>query len=240
MLRSSVEGGDSQLAWAAHGSCVFTFLADFTLLSVARIIRVFRITQVKQKMTTISVSLTRAHKIAERLKAQATQLLQEATVAAHSARLTSVTSAQAERLNAQGKSVSELIAKAEVFTLATAKVRALISRENEARGISSMLAHLDAHNKLAQQLKSVVDIAKAGTLELSDVPEVKLGADAAMVGVMHMVNVVPIEQRQSLQKRLDEHKRKAVQLSDEIAEANAARVSIELDDELAAFATGSL
>lgn len=205
------------------------------------IIYAHRIDKSNQKnMTTISVSLTRAHKIAERLKTQASQLMSEATAAASAARIASVPGeSQLARLKAQGASAVELSSKAARFLRACATVRAIISRENEARGIGAKLAKLDAVNKLAAHSKELLETAKGGQLELNELAEYKPLANESAYASMTTVNVVDAANRASIQEEAARLQREAMQLSDEIAEANAARLSFELDDDLAAFATGA-
>lgn len=189
--------------------------------------------------TPLSVSLTRAHKVAERLKAQASLLLQEASTAAGASRLTGVSPGQLERLRHQGEAVEQALAQAQRYLRAAAYVRIVIGRENEARSISAKLARMDAVKSLVNAIKLLLSNARGGALELGEIADYKpLSSDNSSYS-LPSVNVVSVAARERIQADLLALQREAVLLSDEIAEANAARVLLELDDDLAAFATGA-
>jgi hypothetical protein len=118
-----------------------------------------------------------------------------------------------------------------------APVRACIGRANEDRGISAKLARLDALNKLMGHYRAMTASAESGSLELAEL------ADYAVLGKENpysslMANVVDPASRAEMAGTLADLNAEATLLSDEIAEANAARLSFELEDDLAAFATG--
>lgn len=189
--------------------------------------------------TTVSITLSRAHKVAERLKTQAHQLLQDAAQAAAPATVSGTSAGQAERLRTRGDTVAPTLGTAQRYLRANAIVRAVISRENEARGISAKLAQLDAVNKLLTSHKGIVDSTKAAALMLHELEGYKpLAGEGAMYGGL-TVNVVNATNLEAVKASLAALQRESVQLADEIAEANAARVSFELDEDLAAFATGA-
>lgn len=189
-------------------------------------------------MSTITVSLTRAHKISERLKTYSTQLLADATTAAGVTAITGRATGQLERLRAKGKTALELTKQAERYLRAASAVRTIISRENEVRSISAKLAELDAVNKLVGHLKGMVEAAQAGSLELAELADYTvIGKENAYSSLV--VNTVEPDERKLMSATLAALQREVVQLSDAIAEANAARLSFELEDDLAAIATGA-
>ncbi len=189
-------------------------------------------------MTTLTVSLTRAHKIVERLKTHSTQLLADATNAASATAIIGRATGQLERLQAKGKTALDLTKQAERFLRAASAVRAIIGRHNEDRGISAKLAELDAVNKLVAHTRSMVGAAQMGSLELSELADyTTLGKENAYSSLV--VNTVEPEDRKQMSATLAALQREVVQLSDAIAEANAARLSFELEDDLAAIATGA-
>lgn len=188
---------------------------------------------------TVNITLTRAHKIAERLKTQANQLLQEAVTAASAATVSGTSVSQVDRLRTRGETVSPTLAEAQRYLMANAAVRAVISRENETRGISAKLARLDAVNKMLATSKSVLEAAQRGTLMLHELSEYKPLSNEGLAYGGLSVNVVNEQTLEAVKASVASLQREAVLLADEIAEANAARVSFELDDDLAAFATGA-
>lgn len=190
-------------------------------------------------MASITVSLTRAHKIAERLKAHATELLNGAAVAGNPSLLTGRAPAQLKRMGEAGKSAVADFDKAERALRACAKVREVIARENQSRGISAKLAELDAVNKLVTQAKLFGESFGGAQLELKDVESYQpLGGENSYHSGLR-VNVVEPNDREALKKALNRLKRESVQISDAIAEANAARVELTLDEDLVAIATGA-
>lgn len=189
-------------------------------------------------MTTIQVSLTRAHKIAERLKAHATELLSNSMVSGSPTLINGRAAAQLERMGASGIKAVADFEKAERVLRACANVRTVIARENQSRGISAKLAELDAVNKLVAQAKSLHESFGSAQIELNEVATYQpLGNEGSYQSGLR-VNVVEPASRDSLQQHLRRLQREAVQLSDAVAEANAARVELVLDDDLAAIATG--
>ena len=190
-------------------------------------------------MQTISVTLTRAHKIAERLKARAGELMAEALEAAGAVHLMGVPGeAHLQRLEGQGARVLELSAQAQRYQNALATVRALIGHANDVRGINAKLAQLEVTNKLVAHFKSVFEATKSATLELAELKTYTPISTQASYG-LH-VNVLNAEDRAKVQTLLTQHQHEAVKLSDDIAEANAARVSIELEDDIATVVTGAV
>lgn len=192
-------------------------------------------------MAKIEVSLTRAHKIAERLKQLATEALNEAKRFAAPVILQGVVSeAQIERLREQGRAVRLHTARAERLTLAAANVRTVIGIQNSARGIGELMATLDAVNRILCHKKELQGYAKSVGVQVSELTPNAVVADNTGYG-SHMVTVSILESgdRQVLDTEIAALQKKAFSLSDRIAEANATRVAIELDDDLADEVTGA-
>ena len=92
-------------------------------------------------MATLQITLSRAHKIAERLKQKIGEMHAEAVSQARTVTVTGVTGdSQVQRLVEQGERAMALTARADRFIVALAALRAQIGAQNEARGISAMLA----------------------------------------------------------------------------------------------------
>lgn len=191
-------------------------------------------------MAKLEITLSRAHKIAERLKGKATELTSEAERLAHSVGLSGKTAgkSQTERLASQGAQAIELAVSAERHLRAVANVRAIIGRENEKRGINALLAKSDAVNKAIALRKSIVEQAKDGAITVGEFAEfTPLSEDSYMRSVM--VNVFTDEQRSAMAADLAKLQREAFALADQVAEANAGRFALELDDDMAAEVTGA-
>ncbi len=190
-------------------------------------------------MTRIDVSLARTHKIAERLKTRASELFKEAQANAQVTHVNGTTGdSHVQRLAAQGQKAIELSARGERYLRAAATVRAAIGRENQARGINDLLAQLDAVNRLAAHKKELLEQAKADGIEPSELAVYKPlnGSEARYGGIA--VNVLGAQARTELESAVSTLQREAFQLSDRIAEANAARMALELDEDIALEVTG--
>lgn len=188
-------------------------------------------------MQVLDVTLSRAHKIAERLK----DLMKDSLADAESqSEAKSFTGAPAPSelavLSTRGASVLAALTAATSYSLEWAKVRSAIARENQKRGIDRMLADLERLNKLIITYKQVVAATKAEGWLPSEVAQGTFDANA---GRYLTVNVMResatsgeiAQALQGLQSRV-------IQLSDEIAEANAPRVKLELPDAIARVVTG--
>ena len=91
-------------------------------------------------MTTIEISLSRAHKIGERLKTRGTELFNEAFSMAKASQIAGTSGEQQiARLAEKAARAMQLHAESERYMRAAAAVRAAISRENSARGIDKLL-----------------------------------------------------------------------------------------------------
>ncbi len=190
-------------------------------------------------MTLVQISLSRAHKVAERLKTRATECFTEAQSLSRPQSVNGTTGdTQVARLKAQGTRALELLAQGETYTRALAALRARIGRENEARGINAMLAELDGVNRILAQKKAVLEQAKDDGITPDELVAYKplTGERSLMMGIT--VRVLSTEARDSLAADVAALQKQAFSLSDRIAEANAQRMSVEMDDVLAAEVIG--
>lgn len=198
-------------------------------------------TPLKKNMKTIKVSLSRAHKIVERLKVHNTELLasvESLSVPAHvNVRLVGGNAEAVKRYEARGSEVLEQLQQVEALARAGAYVRDVIARENVRRGISEKLSRLEAANKMVGALKNLSGLRHPADLEFSDLPSLLANAkDEEALSVR--LNLLTPEHRNHLKQKLSALTREAVVLSDEVAEANAAPVELTLEDDIAALAMG--
>lgn len=192
-------------------------------------------------MKTIKVSLSRAHKIVERLKVHNTELLTSAdslSMPAHiNVRLVGSNADAVKRYEARGAEVLAQLAKGESIARAGAYVRDIIAQENVRRGISEKLSRMEAANKVLGIVKGLSAVRSPADLEFADVPSLLANAkeDEAL---SVRLNVLTPEQRAALKEKVAALQREVVVLSDEVAEANAAPVELTLEDDIAALAMG--
>lgn len=190
-------------------------------------------------MTRIEVSLARTHKIAERLKTRAAEFFKDAQAQGQVAHINGTTGdAHIQRLTQQGSQALALSSRGERYLRAAATVRAAIGRENQARGINDLLAQLDAVNRVLAHKKELLEQAKADGIEPSELAGYKplTGNEARYGGIA--INVLGESARTELSSAISTLQREAFQLSDRIAEANAARLALELDEDIAGEVTG--
>jgi hypothetical protein len=186
-------------------------------------------------MTIIEISLSRAHKVAERLKARATELFEQAYRLGQVSNVKGVSGqAQVDRLAEQARLSISLLVESERFMRATAAVRHIISRENQARGIDRLLAELEVVNRLVVQRRSMLAEAKGGSVPLLELLGFKsLGKESVYGSDGVEVRVLGPEQERLLEERLADLQRESFDLTDRIAELNGPRVKIELEDDIA-------
>lgn len=191
-------------------------------------------------MAKIEVSLTRAHKIAERLKQLATEAFNESKrLAAPVILQGAISEAQIERLRDQNKMVAHHVTRAERLTTACAHVRTIIGAENSARGIGELMATLDGVNRVMAHKKELQGYAKSVGVQLSELKPKAPVVDTSGYGANTVtVSILETVDAQLLTQDIIALQKKVFVLSDRIAEANAGRVAIELDDDLVNEVTG--
>jgi len=178
---------------------------------------------------TLQVSLSRAHKIAERLKEHAQEHQREAARLAASTSVTGVAGeAQLARLRAQSSQSLERLALADQYWGALAQVRAAIGAENEKRGINAMLAELDATQKRVAVRKDLLSRADDSAMPLSELATYQpLNAESRLYGGV-TVRMLDEAATAQVRQELKDLQRQAVALSDQIASANAGSLSLSL------------
>jgi hypothetical protein len=192
-------------------------------------------------MAKIEISLSRLHKVAERLKNKATELMAEAISQAQAVHVAGSTGdAHIQRLTEQGAAAMTLSEQAERYLRIHGDVRAVIGRENQSRGINGLLAQQETVNRVVAHLKGILEHAKASGIAPAELSAYKpLNPDSRYSTGNITVVVVSAEQRTALEDRIKKLQREAFQLSDKVAEANAPRLTLELDDDIAAEVTGA-
>ena len=190
-------------------------------------------------MAQLKISLSRAHKIAERLKTQIADLQKNALDKSANLSVNGFSgSAQVERIAQNGVTAMADLDAARVLGGALAHVRACIAKANEERGINKLLASIDVLNKEAAILKGMLANAESNALPLAELESYKpLKAESFLSSLQ--VQVMSAEQRDQLKARTAEVGKKLIALSDSVAEANAAFFVLELDDKIAAEVTAS-
>jgi len=185
----------------------------------------------------VRVSLSRAHKIAERLKDRAQEQQAEAIRLSDSTQVYGLAgAAQMERLSAQSALALQAMAQADRYWQAFSEVRKVIAAENHRRGIDSMLGQLDALNKCSAIRRDMLARADERAMPLSELRDYQpLNAESRMGLTVRMLSA---EDTAVLRQSLKDLQRKAIALSDEIATANSTALALALDVDLAEEVTG--
>lgn len=198
-------------------------------------------------MTTLQLTLSRAHKLTERLKARASECFAQAREQASVVSMQSApTAQQLDRLRRCGSRSVTLIAQAERYLAEYGKLRAAIGRENERRGISSQLAQIDVKRRLVSELRALGWFtASDGTVPLDEVSslprfnqEQSGGAVPQYAQPPVAVRVVSDADLAAISERLSGLRSEIIFLEDTLAELNAGRMNVELPDDIAAELTG--
>lgn len=192
-------------------------------------------------MAKLDITLSRAHKIAERLKTKASEMWAESERLSQNAPVSGKTGpSQGARLAAQGTEALALADAAERVLRAVAGVRQRIAHENEKRGINRLLGLSDAVNRSIASRKSLLELAKDGSIGHDELEHYKPLKDEASYGSGSVrVNVFTDAQRAAMAAALAQLRRESFALADQIAEANAGRLSLDLDDDIAEMSTGA-
>jgi hypothetical protein len=192
-------------------------------------------------MVQLEITLSRAHKIAERLKTKAADMSAESEKLAASAHVAGKTGAgQVARLAAQGVKAMELADGSERVMRAVAFVRAEIAKENQKRGINQLLGLSDAVNRTITARKSLLEHAKDGSIGHDELEQYKpLKEESSYGSGAVRINVFTDAQRAQIESQLAVLQRESFALADRVAEANAGRFALSLDEDIAAMATGA-
>lgn len=193
-------------------------------------------------MATVTITLTRAHKLAERLKQKANELRAEASGLAQNQRVTGAAGEQTvARFREQGRRAMEALLAADRCSEALASLRAQIGAENERRGISAKLAELEHINRMMAARKAMIPARSETSISPDELQSyAPLAADFRNLSGQYFVEVAVLsaEAVQQITAEVASLQRTAFQLSDHIAEANAARFSVSLEDDILAEVTG--
>lgn len=192
----------------------------------------------------VSVTLSRAHKIAERLKERINDIQMEIRVAGcvqSISRFDKPTQGQLDKLKASGQKVLTLSTQLDGYLDALTEVRQAIGVANHVCGINEMLTKQEAiqrklNAKNAQTgFKGDFNTITVAELEGYTPSEESYKNTSAPALKVQVVNADWLAQLETEIKALQ---REAIVVSDKIAEANATRIELTLADAIAAEVTG--
>jgi hypothetical protein len=175
----------------------------------------------------ISVSLSRAHKLAERLKVGASRKYNEAFSKLQPRQvLSSILGTVSEELEADLQKGLTLLEEARSWNRAYSELRAAIGEANQKYGVNALLAKHDAINREMSWLQGVVQEVRPGAVSIESAKGATF--DSAYVNIL----VLPREAQNKLEDKLSELRREAFEVSDLIAAANTNKVTVALPPEV--------
>jgi Holliday junction resolvasome RuvABC endonuclease subunit len=188
-------------------------------------------------MKEITCTLSRWHKVTERLNAEISRVgteiehdLMSTSVDAYlgedqSKKLDAVTACAIERMN-QHRELLETVAI----------IKKMLARENSKSGISDKLTDLEIINRRIKFIKNLVAHATDGKVEKSALEEVfKRKENQSGLGVMRGVNVqmLSASDMDAMKQTLLDLQAKAYAIGDEISDLNKKKTTLEIDDVIA-------
>jgi hypothetical protein len=186
-----------------------------------------------------AVTLSRWHKVAERINAEV-KVREERSLAALTA--TTISPWNKEGVEDKAREIAGQaradIATIEVGTLAVAAIRTALAGRNVALGISARLAEVEAANRRIRLYRDIVDKQRADMVRPQDLRHVPamVGADepawlrrAGSAITLAIADKALIDE---LRVKLAREQARAHALLDAIADANRERLELEVPDEL--------
>ena len=188
---------------------------------------------------TCKLTLSRWHKVAERLSREYTETVYKAKQALTQTRVSAYVGEGQER--ELRDAVTDWTGRLErAFRLqdSVAEIRRTVGDENAKTGVTALLAEFDKLNRRQKVLTEIVEGQAAdmiGIGDLKNIPQdyVANGDDYDRRRPQLRVRMLDRAQIQKLQQELEAVRARAYSLADEIAERNNAAVSLELTDEVA-------
>lgn len=191
---------------------------------------------------TCILSLTRWHKVAERLSREYTESVYAVKLTLTQTRVTSfLGEEQQEALHAAAKAASQRLERAFRVQDALSDVRRVLGDANAQKGVSAKLAELD---KLNRRLKVVTELVEAQSADMISIDQLKnIPRDYVADGnsydskrpLLH-VRMLDKETLADLVREFEAIRSRSYALSDEIADLNRATVSLAVSDEVATLA----
>lgn len=189
-----------------------------------------------------NLTLTRWHKVAERLQDEIARQTAQVEAAYSRARFDPALKQGLrvqELIDSARATVDQALALNERLLRAIATIRTELAKKNASLGVAERLSAIDSLNKQAKLLEAVINHEAGRTVHHEDFVKLEAGApEASAYGqrTTIAVKVLPDARVSELQTSVTAMRRRAHGLTDEINDVNRSILSIELDDDLAAIA----
>ena len=191
---------------------------------------------------TYTLTLTRWHKVAERLArdysesiSQSRSTLSQTVISAY------LGEEQEQFLQAQTQNALGNLERAFRIQDAVAHIRHLVGNANVHEGVAAKLAEFDKLNRRVKTLSEVVDSQSTDMVsitQLCSIPKdyVADGANYDSKRPKIKVRMLGMQDLEKLASQLDATRKAAYALSDEVSDLNKAKLSIELESDVASAA----
>lgn len=186
----------------------------------------------------ISNTLTRWHKVAERIKSATTELMHANVAVLTVGHQIDSDTFTVRKATLKAEAEKALVAQTALyFSLQDAlfAIRKALAHANTAEGVSDRLNEMEAAKQKGAYYAALLETAD-GSLsveEFSALAAKRSGTSSHMYGVN--VTFISAEQKTALTEQRDRARREVNALADRLADANATKLSLTLSDEVVAF-----
>lgn len=182
----------------------------------------------------INVTLSRLHKVIDRLKEAIAEQTAKVNAVAAATITTSSALVSLERLRLSGVAAVEASAEVELLLALQANLRQLVSATNEKTGISDVMAKQDALTRLLAVKKSLLQVeSKVSLDEAAAQLQAYQASPSREYSSSIPVNVLSVEALAAVKEDVRRIQKELYALSDKLAALNATQVPLELPQHLA-------
>ena len=191
---------------------------------------------------TYTLTLTRWHKVAERLARDYGESISESRSTLSQTVISAYLGEEQEQfLQAQTQNALGNLERAFRIQDAVAHIRHLVGNANVHEGVAAKLAEFDKLNRRVKTLSEVVDSQSTDMVsitQLRSIPKdyVADGASYDSKRPKIKVRMLGMQDLEKLASQLDATRKAAYALSDEVSDLNKAKLSIELETDVASAA----
>lgn len=186
----------------------------------------------------ISNTLTRWHKVAERIKSATSELMNANVAFLSTGHQIDGDTFTVRKATLQAEAAKVLADKTTLFFSlqeALFSIRKALAHANTAEGVSDRLNEMEAAKQKGAYYAALLDTAD-GSLSVEEFAALaakRSGTASQMYGVS--VTFISAEQKVALTEQRDRARREVNALADRLADANATKLSLQLSDEVVAF-----
>lgn len=184
-----------------------------------------------------TITLNRAHKIAERLGTKQGELRSLIIESSALVSMSGYSDQQIDRLTLISAQVIEKIAEQAKIANAQAVIRGAIGRANADHGVNEILAQIDANKKIIQTLSGFCSIQgeSGNAVKLSEVKDYKqlTQSESLLRGSSLTISIFDDVEIQSIRMQKESLEKTNFSLNDKLADLNGKLVSFEMDEAIA-------